>query len=1140
MNKARKVGPANVQQMFAKQYNDNCLACILRPSLIMGSFIGLAPITSHCPHTNTHLNKCVFERSYWLSVFPVLHMLYILYILYNNVSHILYTADMQKLQLIYEMTSTALEISTLAVVLCTGIIALPRIKELTSLAAIISNSRRYNVAEMFSATVLKTLKRYILISATAIVSMTTLYLVYCLRSYPVFYSIKICLSLFTQLTFALQLIINTHVYILLVEKCFGQIELCLEQRLNDLTKRPKLFVMNMQRQVQQEEIRTKEQIKGAGGSILHRLQKLQRLHCAVYNNVELMNATLNPILLLCIAGVTIILVMNDYLVLNFWLSGGNVENSIQYILLFVRSFSVLGVLLYIPFKFSSLQNTKNDILRYLEGYPIIELPSLEAMQVEMLITTIRVLDLKISASHMFDVNIKLITSVTSVILSNKLKNSLLFTSVHPIPEFRDEENGTRIFLLVYRICTSKHLKTMHKTEIIAYLQELYREILKNLDSMNDVFNPQNVLHMSCEIFVTVLDFYAVIIYMTFDEISPSDKTNNIFNSFFILIRLCSMYTFLNTAQQVENLVKKLAKFLIEYSTQISTAEEHQQVRIFIQQLTHHRGVTANGMFTVNLQVAASICANILINKLKNSLLFTSVHPIPEYRDEENGTRIFLLVYRICTSKHLKTMNKTEIIAYLQQLYREIRKNLDSMNDVFNPQIVLHMSCELLVIVLHFYAVIIYMTFDEISPSDKTNNIFNWFFIIIRLCSMYTFLNTAQQIENLVKTLTTFLIEYSTRIYTAEEHQQVRIFIQQLNHHRGITASGIFTVNLQVAAPICANILMYVLESEILTFLESFPISKLQSVESLQVEILIMSVRMLRPQVSASGVFNISITLIASITGTIYFIQFSIIFLFGFLETFSADWSYGRFIMPIIHNTSFLFYSVFGSFCVLSDSMLHCFENKICSVLNFTSVHPIPNFGSKKIRSTLWWKNVICKEKHDKCPPNLNAVQRLEYLQSLYTELQDNLEALNQAFNPQILLHISNEVIVMVFQWYAVIVYFTYDKVTSSDNTNNFFHWYYIIIHSWAMCVALYLAQRVETKIERYKIILLEHSTTVSSAEEHQQLRIFVQTLQSFRGFTANGIFNVNLQIGAPICANILMYVLVAIQFKFPQKDVSKI
>lgn len=159
-----------------------------------------------------------------------------------------------------------------------------------------------------------------------------------------------------------------------------------------------------------------------------------------------------------------------------------------------------------------------------------------------------------------------------------------------------------------------------------------------------------------------------------------------------------------------------------------------------------------------------LCLTILncySNKMKNSLQLTTIHPISEYRDRETGTRIFMKVYQFCTSKHVKHMHKTELIAYLQELYKQILKNLDTMNDAFNPQIVLHMSCELLVIVFHFYAVIIYLTFDDVSPSDKTNNIFNWFFIIIRLSSMYTFLNTAQQVENLVSKMFENYFRYGT-------------------------------------------------------------------------------------------------------------------------------------------------------------------------------------------------------------------------------------------------------------------------------------------------------------------------------------------------------------------------------------------
>ncbi|KAG5886578.1 hypothetical protein JTB14_011290 [Gonioctena quinquepunctata] len=62
----------------------------------------------------------------------------------------------------------------------------------------------------------------------------------------------------------------------------------------------------------------------------------------------------------------------------------------------------------------------------------------------------------------------------------------------------------------------------------------------------------------------------------------------------------------------------------------------------------------------------------------------------------------------------------------------------------------------------------------------------------------------------IQGLTSFLLEYSTRISNQDEHQQVRYFIEKLKQHRPFTASGVFTIDLGIAGPISANILTYVL------------------------------------------------------------------------------------------------------------------------------------------------------------------------------------------------------------------------------------------------------------------------------------------------------------------------------------------
>lgn len=46
-----------------------------------------------------------------------------------------------------------------------------------------------------------------------------------------------------------------------------------------------------------------------------------------------------------------------------------------------------------------------------------------------------------------------------------------------------------------------------------------------------------------------------------------------------------------------------------------------------------------------------------------------------------------------------------------------------------------------------------------------------------------------------------LLEYSTRVNTPEEHQQVRIFIEKMKSLRPLTASGVFDIDLGIAGPV---------------------------------------------------------------------------------------------------------------------------------------------------------------------------------------------------------------------------------------------------------------------------------------------------------------------------------------------------
>ncbi|VEN63745.1 unnamed protein product [Callosobruchus maculatus] len=63
------------------------------------------------------------------------------------------------------------------------------------------------------------------------------------------------------------------------------------------------------------------------------------------------------------------------------------------------------------------------------------------------------------------------------------------------------------------------------------------------------------------------------------------------------------------------------------------------------------------------------------------------------------------------------------------------------------------------------------------------------------------------------------------------------------------------------------------------------------------------------------------------------------------------------------------------------------------------------------------------------------------------------------------------------------------------------------------------------------VILLEYSTRVTDQQTLQQIRLFLLKLHQYRPFTANKVFEVDLKVAVAMFANVLTYVLVALQFE---------
>lgn len=209
---------------------------------------------------------------------------------------------------------------------------------------------------------------------------------------------------------------------------------------------------------------------------------------------------------------------------------------------------------------------------------------------------------------------------------------------------------------------------------------------------------------------------------------------------------------------------------------------------------------------------------------RSCLKYTPVHPLKSIV-ETNNIRDFLGIvkYEICKEDHpiptkLYKLPPAEIVEYLRRLHEDVCLIAYQYNGCLNPQLLCGIVIALIVLIVQMYSVIVHLGFE--ASTRETNMVFvlNCMTILIHAVGLFIIFKSTQQYKNMVNSttcymktdftgffqvhgLTNLLLEYSTRISSLEEHQQVRVFIDKLKNHRPFTASGIFTVDLGIIGPV---------------------------------------------------------------------------------------------------------------------------------------------------------------------------------------------------------------------------------------------------------------------------------------------------------------------------------------------------
>lgn len=141
------------------------------------------------------------------------------------------------------------------------------------------------------------------------------------------------------------------------------------------------------------------------------------------------------------------------------------------------------------------------------------------------------------------------------------------------------------------------------------------------------------------------------------------------------------------------------------------------------------------------------------------LKYTPVHPMKGI-NETNNTRDFfgLVTYELCKEEHpcssrLAKLPQAEVVEFLRILHEEISLIIYEINDCMNPQFLCHTVVELTVLIVQWYAIIVYMAFSFKAPMASSIHVVNCFFVIIHTLGIFLFLKNAQQLKNMVSSIT---------------------------------------------------------------------------------------------------------------------------------------------------------------------------------------------------------------------------------------------------------------------------------------------------------------------------------------------------------------------------------------------------
>ncbi|KAL3275941.1 hypothetical protein HHI36_020675 [Cryptolaemus montrouzieri] len=240
----------------------------------------------------------------------------------------------------------------------------------------------------------------------------------------------------------------------------------------------------------------------------------------------------------------------------------------------------------------------------------------------------------------------------------------------------------------------------------------------------------------------------------------------------------------------------------------------------------------------------------------------------------------------------------------------------------------------------------------------------------------------------------------------------------------------------------------------------------------------------------------------------------------FSDSYETKFSFQFIGGKVMQNGVLMFYVYVFSYTSAFIGILTCFEKVSLAALKYKKIEPMEKITPSDNQQEIFFgfTYTVCASEHIPSPEisELTKAEVLEYFRILHERISELINGFNGCMNPLLLVHVVIEIIVIVINWYSVIIKIAYDFTEPETQTIFVLNLVFAISHTIGLFVFLRNGQKLSNMVQGYIGFLTEYSTRVSTEEEYIQVRIFIEKIEEHRQFSASGIFPIDLGIAGPV------------------------